>query len=205
MNEARVQFSVSTWSQPTPSETSAARAEVLDRIVGLIDARGGHRLRVGIDGFTAAGQDESRARARVGLAERGRPVLRAVARRLQATVERRPSLRPGDGEGYYRNAFDIDAMRRLLLVPSGIRAATALSRCAASIRSPRSTTRPRSRPRCPPTACSSSTVCSRSDPRSTTSGTCASGSTSTPSSRSAAARARRRVGREHRGGGGAPP
>jgi uridine kinase len=101
-----------------PPAPSAARAEALDRIVDLINARGDQRLRVGIDGFTAAGKTSLGHELARGLAERGRTTLRASLddfKRPWSEAHRYDRL---TGEGYYRNAFDIEAIRRLLLDPA---------------------------------------------------------------------------------------
>src|SRR6185503_14233550 len=43
--EATVEYSVSTWQQPMPPAAGPTRAQVLDRIVEMIDSLGDHRLR----------------------------------------------------------------------------------------------------------------------------------------------------------------
>ena len=53
--EGTIEFSVS-WRQPMPPAPGRMRARVLDRLVEMIDTLGSHRLRVAIDGFTAAGK-----------------------------------------------------------------------------------------------------------------------------------------------------
>ncbi len=51
-----VQLSVSTWQQPLPSRGSEQRSALLAEVAERVLACGGRRLRVGIDGFTAAGK-----------------------------------------------------------------------------------------------------------------------------------------------------
>jgi uridine kinase len=72
-----VEFSVSTWRQPVPSAGSPERDQVLERLVEMIEALGDHRLRVAIDGLTAAGKTSLGHELARGLSRRGRPVLRA--------------------------------------------------------------------------------------------------------------------------------
>ena len=94
MTAAHVEFSVSTWQQPMPPAPGPARARVLAELVATIDALGDHRLRVAIDGLTAAGKTSLGHELARGLA-RPRPARAArIARRLQATVERTTPLRP---------------------------------------------------------------------------------------------------------------
>jgi uridine kinase len=119
MTEAGIAFSVSTWQQPTPAAPSADRARILDHLVGMIDAIGDHRLRVAIDGFTAAGKTSLGHELARGLTRRGRPVARASLDDFKRPWSERHLYDRESGEGYYRNAFDREATRRLLLDPSG--------------------------------------------------------------------------------------
>ncbi len=85
----------------------------------MIEALGDRRLRVAIDGLTAAGKTSlGHELARV-LARRGRPVLRASLDDFKRPWNERHLYDRESGEGYYRNAFDHDAACRLLLEPSG--------------------------------------------------------------------------------------
>jgi uridine kinase len=118
MNDGPIEFSVSTWQQPMPPAPSQERARVVDRIVGLIDARGQHRLRVAIDGLTAAGKTSLGHEIARGLSRRGRPVFRASLDDFKRPWSERHLYDRTSGEGYYRNAFDREAACRLLLDPS---------------------------------------------------------------------------------------
>ena len=117
--EATVEFSVSTWQQPMPPAPSAERALVLDRLVEMIDSLGDHRLRVAIDGLTAAGKTSLGHEFARGLSRRGRPVFRASLDDFKRPWSERHLYDRESGEGYYRNAFDREAACRLLLDPSG--------------------------------------------------------------------------------------
>ena len=74
------EFSVSTWQQPMPPAPSPERAPVLDRLVEMIDALGDHRLRVAIDGFTAAGKTSLGHELARALSRRGRPGVAGITR-----------------------------------------------------------------------------------------------------------------------------
>jgi uridine kinase len=114
-----ITFSVSTWWQPMPPAPSPERALVLDRIVEIIDSLGAQRLRIAIDGLTAAGKTTLGHELARGLARRGRPVLRASLDDFKRPWDQRHLYDRESGEGYYRNAFDREAVCRLLFDPSG--------------------------------------------------------------------------------------
>jgi uridine kinase len=116
--EADIEFSVSTWHQPMPPTPSPERARVLDRVVTMIESLGDHRLRVAIDGLTAAGKTSLGHELARGLSRRGRPVFRASLDDFKRPWRERHLYDRTSGAGYYRNAFDRDAACRLLLEPS---------------------------------------------------------------------------------------
>jgi len=117
--DANVEFSVSSWQQPMPPPAAPTRARVLDRLVEWIDSLGGHRLRVAIDGLTAAGKTSLGHELADGLSRRGRPVFRGSLDDFKRPWSERHLYDRLSGEGYYRNAFDREAVCRLLLDPSG--------------------------------------------------------------------------------------
>ena len=92
---------------------------MLAELVATIDALGEHRLRVAIDGLTAAGKTSLGHELAWGLAHRGRPVLRGSLDDFKRPWSERHRYDRMSGEGYYRNAFDREAAWRLLLEPSG--------------------------------------------------------------------------------------
>ena len=118
MIEASIEFSVSTWQQPMPPAPSPERARVLDRLVELVDSLGDHRLRIAIDGLTAAGKTSLGHELARGLARHGRPVFRASLDDFKRPWSERHLYDRTSGEGYYRNAFDRVAACDLLLDPS---------------------------------------------------------------------------------------
>ncbi|MCU1426590.1 MAG: hypothetical protein JWL83_590 [Actinomycetia bacterium] len=115
MNDANVEFSVSTWQQPMPPPPGPERTRVLGRLVEMIDSLGDRRLRIAIDGLTAAGKTSLGHELAHGLARRGRPVLRASLDDFKRPWRERHLYDRESAEGYYRNAFDCEAACRLLL------------------------------------------------------------------------------------------
>lgn len=109
--------SVSTWQQPLPPPAGPVRAAVVERVVDLIDGLGRRRLRVAIDGRTGAGKTTLGHELAQGLSARGRTVLRASLDDFKRPWRDRHLYDRESGEGYYRNAYDLDAIHRLLLDP----------------------------------------------------------------------------------------
>lgn len=116
---APVHRSVSTWQQPTPSHVSDVRSALLDHVAARVLAAGSGRLRVGIDGLTAAGKTTLGNELADRISEAGRPVLRASLDDFKKPWRDRHLYDRESGEGYYRNAFDYPAASRLLLEPAG--------------------------------------------------------------------------------------
>jgi len=82
-----------------------------------IMALGPNRLRVGIDGLTAAGKTSFGHELAQQISRAGRPVLRASLDDFKKPWRDRHLYDRESGEGYYRNAFDYDAVIDLLLEP----------------------------------------------------------------------------------------
>ena len=117
---APVHRSVSTWQQPLPPAPSRERAAVLEQIVGHILACGDARLRVGIDGLTAAGKTSFGHELAERISSARRAVLRASLDDFKKPWRERHLYDRESGEGYYRNAFDYAAAVALLLEPAGV-------------------------------------------------------------------------------------
>lgn len=111
--------SVSTWFQPEPQPVSAQRSQLVQSIAARINAPGGHRLRVAVDGFTAAGKTSFGHELASALHGLGRPVLRASLDDFKNPWKESHLYDRLSGEGYYRNAFDFNSTIRLLLEPAG--------------------------------------------------------------------------------------
>jgi uridine kinase len=114
-----VHLSASTWQQPVPEPVSAERSAVVARVRDLVLALGPGRLRVAVDGFTAAGKTSFGHELAYALSDAGRPVLRASLDDFKNPWRDAHLYDRKSGAGYYRNAFDCEAMRRLLLEPAG--------------------------------------------------------------------------------------
>jgi uridine kinase len=113
-----VTLSVSTWQQPVPPDPSPAREAVLQHVLDRVLLLGRRRLRIGVDGFTAAGKTSFGHEPAVRTARTGRSVLRASLDDFKKPWRDRHLYDRESGEGYHRNAFDNAAVRRLLLEPA---------------------------------------------------------------------------------------
>jgi uridine kinase len=116
---APVHQSVSSWQQPLPASASPERAVVVAAVADRILRLGRQRLRVGIDGLTAAGKTSFGHELAAYVSRAGRPVLRASLDDFKRPWRERHLYDRETGPGYYRNAFDYDAVTRLLLEPAG--------------------------------------------------------------------------------------
>jgi uridine kinase len=114
----RVELSQSTWQQPWPAGIDPRRLSVLHRVVDRVQALGNARLCVAVDGRTAAGKTTLGHELASLLADAGRVVLRASLDDFKRPWAERHRYDRVSGEGYYRNAFDLDAIRDLLLAPA---------------------------------------------------------------------------------------
>jgi uridine kinase len=113
--------SVSTWRQPTPPAASSSRSELVTRVAADILASSERRIRVAIDGRTAAGKTSFGHELAAAVRAFHRPTLRAS---LDDFKHPWPHASEHgydrvSGEGYYRNAHDHASVRRLLLEPAG--------------------------------------------------------------------------------------
>lgn len=114
----RVAWSSSTWRQEIPPVVSSERAALLDAVADQVLATGDHRLRVAIDGRTAAGKTTLGHELALRIAAHGRVVLRASLDDFKRPWSESHLYDRVSGDGYYRNAFDVAAIRRLLLDPA---------------------------------------------------------------------------------------
>jgi uridine kinase len=124
--------SVSTWRQPHPPPASAARTALVDDIAGRIDLIRPTRLRVAIDGLTAAGKTSFGHELAAALRRRGRSTLRASFDDFKNSWREARELGYDrtSGEGYYRNAYDFRSARTLLLEPAGPAGSGSVVLCA---------------------------------------------------------------------------
>jgi len=114
----RVELSPSTWRQPLPVALHPKRLSVLRYVADRIQTLGSRRLRVGVDGRTAAGKTTLGHELAMLLAEHGRVVFRASLDDFKRPWAEAHLYDRMSGEGYYRNAFDLASIRSLLLEPA---------------------------------------------------------------------------------------
>lgn len=113
-----VTISASTWQQPLPEAVQPQRDHLLRDIAERVVTLGDERLSIGVDGRTAAGKTTFGHELAVRIAELGRPVLRASLDDFKRPWRERHLYDRESGEGYYRNAYDYDAVLDLLLAPA---------------------------------------------------------------------------------------
>src|SRR3954469_6195433 len=75
--EGWIEHSVSTWRQPMPPPGGPARRHVIGHVVERVSQLGRRRIRVAIDGMTAAGKTSFGHELAAALVAEGRCVLRA--------------------------------------------------------------------------------------------------------------------------------
>jgi uridine kinase len=113
--------SVSTWRQPLPPAASAERTAVIGQVAARVARLSPGRLRVGVDGRTAAGKTSFGHELAAALRGLGRPTMRASMDDFKHPWRHARELGYDrvTGEGYYRNACDFASARNLLLSPAG--------------------------------------------------------------------------------------
>jgi uridine kinase len=124
--------SVSTWQQPLPPPASEARTALIAGVAGEITALSARRLRVAVDGLTAAGKTSFGHELAAALRLHGRPTLRASLDDFKNPWREARELGYDrlSGEGYYRNAYDFRSARHLLLEPAGPEGTGIVALCA---------------------------------------------------------------------------
>jgi uridine kinase len=100
----------------TPGTDTRQRTAVLRRLTQMIiEIERPHPVRVGVDGFSAAGKSTLANELAAMVVDHGRTCLRADLDDFKRSRAERP---PGP-DGFYRGAYDLDAIRTLLLSPLG--------------------------------------------------------------------------------------
>jgi uridine kinase len=124
--------SVSTWRQPLPPPASEARAALIADVAAEITALSARRLRVAVDGLTAAGKTSFGHELATALRLHGRSTLRASFDDFKNPWREARELGYDrlSGEGYYRNAYDFRSARELLLEPAGPQGTGSVVLCA---------------------------------------------------------------------------
>jgi uridine kinase len=96
------------------------RATLLQQLAdAILRAKHCHPIRVAIDGVDAAGKTTLAEELAELLRSRGRPVIRASIDGFHNPREVRHKRGAMSPEGYYRDSFNYDALRSLLLEPLG--------------------------------------------------------------------------------------
>ena len=113
--------SVSTWRQPEPTSISAARSRLVKETADKVSRLSSGRLRVAVDGRTAAGKTTYGNELAATLRQLGRPTLRASMDDFKNpwSEAREQGYDWVSGDGYYRNAYDFQSATGLLLGPAG--------------------------------------------------------------------------------------
>ena len=125
-----MELSPSTWRQPWPPPRNAGRNRVLEKIAVRVQAVGSTRVRVGVDGRTAAGKTTLGHELAEVLAARGRAVFRGSLDDFKRPWSERHLYDRISGEGYYRNAYDFEAIRTLLLDPAALDGSGRVALCS---------------------------------------------------------------------------
>lgn len=127
---AEVHSSASTWRQPAPPAVSPERSALVKAIAERVLTIGTGRLLVGIDGLTASGKTSFGHELAEWISAAGRPVLRASLDDFKKPWKDRHLYDRESGEGYYRNAYDYDVVKCLLLDPCRTPGATSAVLCS---------------------------------------------------------------------------
>jgi uridine kinase len=100
----------------TPGLGTGGRSAVLRRLAEMVlTVQRPHPVRVGVDGFSAAGKSTLADELAAAVSDHGRTCLRADLDNFKRPRAERP---PGPA-GFYRGAWDLDAIRTVLLAPLG--------------------------------------------------------------------------------------
>jgi uridine kinase len=104
-----------------PAPASDQRTRMIDQIAGWVVQRGDGRLRVAVDGYSAAGKTSFGHELAAAVRSLGRPTLRASLDDFKHPWRhaRENGYDRLSGAGFYSNAYDHAAVRDLLLLPAG--------------------------------------------------------------------------------------
>ena len=105
-------------SVPVGSTRDLVIADLVATILA-VDPAGEHRTRVCVDGITAAGKTTLASELGGALEARGRSVLRITMDGFHHSRAHRYRQGRGSAAGYYVDAYDLDALRSLVLEPLG--------------------------------------------------------------------------------------
>jgi uridine kinase len=99
---------------------ASGRATVVGQVAGILCARvPGHPLRVAVDGITSAGKTTFANEVAAAVSARGRPTARVSMDGYHHRRARRHRQGRLSADGYYEDAYDLEAAARELLQPLG--------------------------------------------------------------------------------------
>lgn len=106
--------------------------ELIDDLAASIAQLSPARLRIAVDGYTAAGKTSLAHELAAALRRRGRPTLRASMDDFKHPWRdaRERGYDRTSGEGYYRNAYDFTSAQELLLRPMAPEGSGVVTLCA---------------------------------------------------------------------------
>jgi len=115
-----------------PASASAERTAVIEIVATWIAELGPGRLRVAVDGYTCAGKTSFGHELAAALRGLGRPTMRASMDDFKHPWRhaRDHGYDRLTGEGYYRNPYDFQSARDLLLGPAGPSGSGIVTLCA---------------------------------------------------------------------------
>jgi uridine kinase len=113
-----------------PAPASRERTALIDSVAQRIAELSPGRLRVVIDGYTAAGKTSFGHELAAALRKLGRPTLRASLDDFKNPWSEAHLYDRLSGEGYYRNAWDFPSIRELLLEPAGRQGSGQVALCS---------------------------------------------------------------------------
>jgi uridine kinase len=113
--------SVSTWRQPDPVTSWPVRQRAVEDVASMVSATSAGRVRVAVDGRTGSGKTTFGRELAAALQRLGRTTLQASMDDFKYPWRhaREFGYDRVSGHGYYRNAYDFEAARELLLRPAG--------------------------------------------------------------------------------------
>ena len=108
----------STWQPLAAPAPTPERTAVIADVASVVIKLGSRRLRIAVDGLTASGKSTFGHELAEEIGRAGRQVLRASLDDFKRPWSEAHLYDRISAEGYYRNAFDYERSRRLLLMPA---------------------------------------------------------------------------------------
>jgi uridine kinase len=106
--------------QRVSTRIRTARAPLIAQVAAYLTGRqAGHPLRVAVDGITASGKTALAAELAEAIESRGRTVISVSGDDFHHQSAHRYRQGRHNANGYYEDAYDLEALARLVLVPAG--------------------------------------------------------------------------------------